>query len=90
MLRLTTPVLRAAATIPRSGGSASLITKKMSKAVSDKETPVPSFVYDVMSSNVTLRNLTLDQRMKVLLSEWKKLSQDQKDVYLREPLRGLL
>ncbi|CUG06400.1 Hypothetical protein, putative [Bodo saltans] len=63
---------------------------KMSEAKVSGDVPVPSFVFHLLQRNPSIRELRLDERMQLLLGEWRKLSLESKKEFEASPLKGLL
>ncbi|ORC89155.1 uncharacterized protein TM35_000131590 [Trypanosoma theileri] len=54
------------------------------------EVPVASFAYEVLRAHPSVRQMGLRERMAFLCDRWERLSKQQRQTYLDDPLKGLL
>jgi hypothetical protein len=74
-----------------SAASRKTVARKMSEgSVTGGDVPVPSFVLHILQRNPSIRELRLDDRMQLLLGEWKKLTPEGRHQFVAAPLKGLV
>ncbi|EAN86416.1 hypothetical protein C3747_21g150 [Trypanosoma cruzi] len=66
------------------------LAQRMQRRDLTGEVPVASFAYEILKAHPSVRQMGLRERMSFLCDRWDRLRKEQRQVYLDDPLKGLL
>ncbi|ESL09788.1 hypothetical protein TRSC58_02487 [Trypanosoma rangeli SC58] len=66
------------------------VAQRMQRRDVTGEVPVASFAYEILKAHPSVRQMGLRERMAFLCDRWERLRKEERQVYLDDPLKGLL